>query len=125
MLVVETVVRIRREYAAGKPIKAIARDLKLSRKVVRKAVRAPEGAFSYITRQAVEDGLGIGVGPLPLLSIDVASCRLVTPLPHIQVGRTGYVALTASEVGSTGPVQAFLEWLAAEPAVSGPTNLEP
>ena len=47
MLVVETVVRIRREYAAGKPIKAIARDLKLSRKVVRKAVRAPEGAFSY------------------------------------------------------------------------------
>jgi transposase len=47
MLVVETVVRIRREHAAGKPIKAIARDLKLSRKVVRKAIRAPEGAFSY------------------------------------------------------------------------------
>jgi transposase len=47
MLVVETVVRIRREYAAGKPIKAIARDLKLSRKVLRKAVRAPKGAFSY------------------------------------------------------------------------------
>jgi transposase len=41
------VVRIRREHAAGKPIKAIARDLKLSRKVVRKAIRAPEGAFSY------------------------------------------------------------------------------
>ena len=37
MLVVETVVRIRREHAAGKAIKAIARDLKLSRKVVRKA----------------------------------------------------------------------------------------
>jgi transposase len=47
MLVVETVVRIRREHAGGKPIKAIARDLKLSRKVVRKAVRAPEGAFAY------------------------------------------------------------------------------
>ncbi len=47
MLVVETVVRIRREYASGKPIKAIARDLRLSRKVVRKAVRAPEGAFTY------------------------------------------------------------------------------
>ncbi len=37
MLVVETVVRVRREYAGGKPIKAIARDLRLSRKVVRKA----------------------------------------------------------------------------------------
>lgn len=47
MLVVETVVRIRREYAAGKPIKAISRDLRLSRKVVRKAIRAEEGAFSY------------------------------------------------------------------------------
>jgi transposase len=52
MLVVETVVRIRREYAAGKPIKEIARDLRLSRKVVRKAVRAPEGAFTY--RRAVQ-----------------------------------------------------------------------
>jgi len=47
MLVVETVVRIRREHAAGKAIKAIARDLRLSRKVVRKAIRAEEGAFSY------------------------------------------------------------------------------
>ena len=47
MLVVETVVRIRREFAAGKAIKAIARDLRLSRRVVRKAIRAEEGAFSY------------------------------------------------------------------------------
>lgn len=47
MLMLETVVRIRREYAGGKAIKAIARDLRLSRKVVRKAVRAPEGAFNY------------------------------------------------------------------------------
>jgi transposase len=46
-LVVETVVRIRREHAGGKPIKAIARDLRLSRKVVRKAIRGPEGAFDY------------------------------------------------------------------------------
>ena len=47
MLVVETVVRVRREHAGGKAIKAIARDLHLSRKVVRKAIRAPEGAFDY------------------------------------------------------------------------------
>lgn len=47
MLVVETVVRIRREDAGGKPIKAIARDLRLSCKVVRKAIRAPESAFDY------------------------------------------------------------------------------
>lgn len=47
MLVVQTVVRIWREHANGKAIKAIARDLRLSRKVVRKAIRAPEGAFDY------------------------------------------------------------------------------
>jgi hypothetical protein len=47
MLVVETVVRIRREHASGKAIKAIVRDLRLSRKVVRKAIRVPEGAFRY------------------------------------------------------------------------------
>ena len=59
MLVVETVVRIRREHAGGKAIKAIARDLRLSRKVVRKAIRAPEGAFDY--RRAVQ--------PLPRLGL--------------------------------------------------------
>jgi len=47
MLVVETVVRIRREYAKGKAIKAICRDLKLSRQVVRKAIRGSEGEFGY------------------------------------------------------------------------------
>lgn len=47
MLVLETVVRIRREHSGGKAIKAIARDLHVSRKVVRKAIRAPEGAFDY------------------------------------------------------------------------------
>src|SRR5471030_1199692 len=58
MLVVETVVGIRREYAAGKPIREISRDLRLSRKVVRKAVRAPEGAFTY--RRAVQPQPKIG-----------------------------------------------------------------
>jgi len=50
MLIVETVVRIRREHAGGKAIKAIARDLRLSRKVVRKAIRSPECAFAYERR---------------------------------------------------------------------------
>jgi transposase len=59
MLVVETVVRIRREHAGGKAIKAIAPYLRLSRKVVRKAIRAPEGAFDY--RRAVQ--------PLPRLGL--------------------------------------------------------
>ena len=47
MLVLETVVRIRREHADGKSIQAIARDLRLSRKVVRKAIRTPAACFAY------------------------------------------------------------------------------
>ncbi len=47
MLVLETVLRIRREHASGKAIKAIARDMHLSRKVVRKAIRAPEADMGY------------------------------------------------------------------------------
>jgi transposase len=47
MLIVETVVRIRREYAHGKPIKEICRGLKLSRKTVRKALRSDEAEFKY------------------------------------------------------------------------------
>jgi len=53
----ETVVRVRGEHADGKSIRAIARDLRLSRKVVRKAIRAPEAGFGY--RRSVQ--------PLPLL----------------------------------------------------------
>ena len=58
MLVLETVLRIRREFASGKAIKAIGRDLRLSRKVVRKAIREPEAEFAY--RRAVQ--------PLPRLA---------------------------------------------------------
>ena len=48
MLVVETIARIRRAYfVQGKPIKAICRELRVSRKTVRKVVRSEETAFTY------------------------------------------------------------------------------
>ena len=47
MLIVEAVVRIRRDHANGKSIKAIALDLRLSHKVMRKAIRSPEAGFAY------------------------------------------------------------------------------
>ena len=51
MLVVETIAKIRRSVRQGKSIKAIARDLGLSRNTVRKAIRAPEAEFSYQRRE--------------------------------------------------------------------------
>ena len=48
MLVVETIAKIRRGYfVQGKSIKAICRELRVSRKVVRKVVRSGATAFEY------------------------------------------------------------------------------
>lgn len=68
----------------------------------------------FVTRQAVEDGLGIGIGPLPMLAIDVASGKLMTPLPEIRVPRTGYVALIPRQVDAGNLVAGFVDWLAGE-----------
>jgi LysR family glycine cleavage system transcriptional activator len=68
----------------------------------------------FVTRQAIEDGLGIGIGPLPLLEIDVASGRLLIPLPDIRVRRTGYVALVPRRSDQDSIVTTFVDWLAAE-----------
>ena len=48
MLVVETIAKIRRAYfGQGRPIKAICRDLGVSRKVVRKVIRSGATEFHY------------------------------------------------------------------------------
>ena len=70
----------------------------------------------FVTRQAVEDGIGIGIGPLPLLEIDVVAGRIMKPLPQIRVRRTGYVALTALDAQPDDSRTAFLAWLAAQNA---------
>jgi DNA-binding transcriptional LysR family regulator len=71
----------------------------------------------FVTRQAVEDGLGIGIGSLPMLAIDVASGRLMTPLPDIRVPRTGYVAIIPREADAENLFGGFVDWLAGEAAV--------
>ena len=48
MLVVETIAKIRRAYfAQNKPIKTICRELRVSRKVVRKVIRSRATEFRY------------------------------------------------------------------------------
>src|SRR5881398_1774734 len=48
MLVVETIAKIRRAYfAQKKPIKAICREFRVSRKVVRKVIRSDATEFQY------------------------------------------------------------------------------
>ena len=48
MLIVETIAKIRRAYfAQEKPIKAICREYRVSRKVVRKVIRSQATEFRY------------------------------------------------------------------------------
>ena len=68
----------------------------------------------FVARQAVEDGLGIGIGPLPMLDIDIASGSLMTPLPDIRVSRTGYVAVIPQQADPVSLVRGFVEWLIDE-----------
>jgi hypothetical protein len=53
MLVVETIAKVRRAYfVQGKAIKQICRELKLSRKVVRKVLRSDADFFRMQTQRA-------------------------------------------------------------------------
>ena len=59
MVTVDTIGRIRRAYFVGKqPIREISRSLKVSRKVIRKAIRAPETEFSYARQKQVQAPAG-------------------------------------------------------------------
>ena len=68
----------------------------------------------FVTRQAVEDGLGIGIGPLPMLEIDISRGNLTTPLPDIRVPRTGYIAIFPRQADPANLFSDFVDWMAAE-----------
>lgn len=67
----------------------------------------------FVALQATADGLGYGLGPLPVLSGDLASGRLVAPFPEIAVPRPGYVALVPNDADKTSTLTAFVDWLVA------------
>jgi transposase len=65
MLVVETIAKIRRAYfVQKKPIKAICRELRVSRKVVRKVLRSGATEFSYERSVQPRPKLGAWKGEL-------------------------------------------------------------
>ncbi len=79
----------------------------------------------FVTLQAVVDGLGIAVGPLPVLGADVEAGRLLTPFPTITVPRTGYLALVARDAAKTAFLAGFVDWLVVEGRRSSPEHGRP
>jgi len=66
MLVVETIARIRRaHFVQGKALEAICRELKVSRKVVRKVSRSGDTEFVYERRVQPPPLVGCGVPTAP------------------------------------------------------------
>ncbi len=87
MLVVETIVKIRRAYfVQKKPIKAICREFRLSRKDVRKAIRGSSTEYHYARQVQPQLRLGAYVarldGLLEANSKRLARERLFTPRLH-------------------------------------------
>ena len=76
----------------------------------------------FVTRQAIEDGLGIGIGPLPMLQIDIAAGKLATPLREIKVRRTGYVAVLPEHADRVPILGTFIRWLADEGQRAEPSD---
>jgi len=70
----------------------------------------------FVTRQAVVDGLGLGIGPLPVLQSDLTTGTLLSPFETITVPRKSYVALTPFYADKTSSLTSFIEWLIAESA---------
>jgi LysR family glycine cleavage system transcriptional activator len=70
----------------------------------------------FVTLQAVVDGFGLGIGPLPVLQADLVAGRLLTPFPAITVPRKSYVALVPFDADKTSTLTSFIEWLIAEGA---------
>jgi LysR family glycine cleavage system transcriptional activator len=66
----------------------------------------------YLALQAAQDGLGVAMGPLPLLTHDLASGRLVAPFEHLQTRARSYHALLPRL--PRPEAQAFATWLAGE-----------
>ncbi len=68
----------------------------------------------FVTLQAAMDGLGLAVGPFPVLDGDVAAGRFVTPFPAIRVKREPYYALVPDDADKTRSLRALVRWLVAE-----------
>lgn len=65
----------------------------------------------YVSYSAIQDGLGIGIGPIPTLSKDIEKGRIVTPFPGLLTPAQQYWAITPNSTQKTLLHKQFEEWL--------------
>jgi LysR family glycine cleavage system transcriptional activator len=68
----------------------------------------------YLTLQAAADGLGVALGPLPIVADDLAAGRLVAPLEGPLVPSPSYCWVVSAGLAGDAPARAFCAWLTDE-----------
>lgn len=72
----------------------------------------------YLTLQAAIDGLGVALGPRPVIDDELASGRLIAPLPGPTLRSRAYCWLMPSARAGDPVLRAFCEWLVEEAGAS-------
>jgi DNA-binding transcriptional LysR family regulator len=65
----------------------------------------------HVTLQGIMDGLGIGVGPISTLSLDIAAGKISVPFGDIMVAHQYYCASTPVGIQKTTLHRKFEDWL--------------
>ena len=70
----------------------------------------------YMALQAASDGLGVALGPLPIIADDLASGRLVAPVRGPALTSKSYCWFVPEDLSDNPAVTAFCQWLVEEGA---------
>lgn len=78
--------------------------------------KAPAQRFDhfYLALQAASDGLGMALGPLPIIADDLAAGRLVAPLKSPELPSRAYCWIVPEKLLRNEAVAAFCRWLEEE-----------
>lgn len=68
----------------------------------------------FVCQQAVMDGLGYAVGPLPTLGNDIQQQRLYAPFPDVTLRGSSFQALVPLDSDKPRHLRQFLDWLQAQ-----------
>ena len=79
----------------------------------RKAARQHFDHF-YLALQAASDGLGVALGPLPIIAEDLRTGRLVAPLPEPALPSRAYCWLAPEAQARDPAIATFCNWLEEE-----------
>jgi LysR family glycine cleavage system transcriptional activator len=74
----------------------------------------------YLTLQAAIDGLGVTLGPLPLIADELASGRLVIPLPKPVLRARSYWWIVSRQRAGEALIADFCAWLERASALAPP-----